>query len=172
MFSPPLIPNLYEMKVARALIRTCANDRRLAWYYPHEQAEVISFFGHVDPEPTGEDVRRARAEFQNLVIGVMSDIRRAKKAAHARLAALEREFTYGPPEERGPVVRSTWQRTQENTDPGPVQDAPMLRFGAANVLDLPLSMQESSATPSEATVIPQQALKNHAKGSEARGKRR
>lgn len=60
MFEPPLTPNLYEMRVAWALLRLCAGDPRFVWYFPHEQAEVISFFRYVDPEPTGEDVQRAR----------------------------------------------------------------------------------------------------------------
>lgn len=60
MFDPPLVPNLYEMRVAWALLRLCAGDNRFVTYRPHEQAEVIQFFRYVDSEPTGEDVQRAR----------------------------------------------------------------------------------------------------------------
>jgi hypothetical protein len=60
MFKEPLIPNLYEMKVGWTLIRLCVGDIRFVQYLLHEQAEVISFFRYVDPEPTGEDVQRAR----------------------------------------------------------------------------------------------------------------
>ena len=48
------------MKVAWALLRLCVGDRCFIDYLPHEQAEVICFFRYVDPEPTGEDVQRAR----------------------------------------------------------------------------------------------------------------
>jgi len=60
MLEPPLAPNLYAMKVAWALLRLCVGDRCFIDYLPHEQAEVICFFRYVDPEPTGEDVQRAR----------------------------------------------------------------------------------------------------------------
>ncbi len=39
--SGPLAPNLWEMKVARALLRICAGDPRLVGYAPDDQAEVI-----------------------------------------------------------------------------------------------------------------------------------
>jgi hypothetical protein len=61
MLEPPLVPNLYEMRVAWALLRLCAGDYRFMEYYPDEQAEGISFFRYVDPEPSGEDVQKARA---------------------------------------------------------------------------------------------------------------
>lgn len=60
MLSEPLIPNLYEMKTAWALLRICAHEPKFVRYLPHEQAEVISFFKYLDHEPTGEDVQRAR----------------------------------------------------------------------------------------------------------------
>ncbi len=60
MLREPLTPNLYEMRVAWALLRICANDPRFVRYLPHEQAQVIEFFRYLDLEPTGEDVRRAR----------------------------------------------------------------------------------------------------------------
>lgn len=60
MLSEPLAPNLYEMRVAGALLRICANEPKFVRYLPHEQAEVISFFRYLDLEPTGEDVQRAR----------------------------------------------------------------------------------------------------------------
>ena len=60
MHSAPPVPNLYEIKIAWALIRLCTGDIRFIDYLPHEQAEVITFFRYVDPEPTGEDVQRAR----------------------------------------------------------------------------------------------------------------
>ena len=60
MLEPPLAPNLYEMKVAWGLLRICANETTFIRYLPHEQAEVISFFRYVDPEPDGQDVERAR----------------------------------------------------------------------------------------------------------------
>jgi hypothetical protein len=55
-----LAPTLYEMRVAWALLRVCANDSRFARYSEAGQAEVIRFFEYVDPEPTGSDVLRAR----------------------------------------------------------------------------------------------------------------
>jgi hypothetical protein len=61
MVEPPLIPSLYEMLVAWGLLRICANEPTFARYLPHEQAEVISFFKYVDPEPGGQDVERARS---------------------------------------------------------------------------------------------------------------
>jgi hypothetical protein len=60
MLSELLVPHLYEMKVAWALISICDNERRFVWYLPHEQAEVISFFEYLDHEPTSADVQRAR----------------------------------------------------------------------------------------------------------------
>lgn len=60
MLSEPLAPNLYEMRVAWAVLRICANDSRFVRYLPHEQAEVISFFRYLDLEPTGEDVQKAK----------------------------------------------------------------------------------------------------------------
>jgi hypothetical protein len=60
MLRDPLAPNLYEMKVAWALIRLYVGDVRFLHYLPHEQAEVISFFEYVDPEPDWQDVERAR----------------------------------------------------------------------------------------------------------------
>ena len=60
MLSEPLAPNLYEIRVAWALLRICFNEPRFVRYLPHEQAEVISFFKYLDLEPTGEDVQRAR----------------------------------------------------------------------------------------------------------------
>jgi hypothetical protein len=61
MLKPPLAPNLYEMRVAWGLIRLTANESKFVAYLPHEQAEVISFFRYVDPEPDGQDVERARS---------------------------------------------------------------------------------------------------------------
>ena len=61
MLEMPLTPNLYEMKVAWGLLRICANEPRFVRALPHEQAEVISFFRYVDPEPDGPDVERARS---------------------------------------------------------------------------------------------------------------
>lgn len=60
MISEPLTPNLYEMRVAWALLRICANEPKFVRYLPHEQAEVISFFDYLDHEPAGADVQRAR----------------------------------------------------------------------------------------------------------------
>jgi hypothetical protein len=60
MLSELLVPRLYEMKVAWALISICDNERRFVRYLPHEQAEVISFFEYLDHEPTSVDVQRAR----------------------------------------------------------------------------------------------------------------
>jgi hypothetical protein len=60
MLKGPLVPNLYEMRVAWALLCICANDPRLVRGRPHEQAEVILLFRCLDLEPTGEDVQRAR----------------------------------------------------------------------------------------------------------------
>lgn len=60
MLSELLVPHLYEMKVAWALISICDNERRFVRYLPHEQAEVISFFEYLDHEPTSADVQRAR----------------------------------------------------------------------------------------------------------------
>jgi hypothetical protein len=59
MLSEPLAPNLYEMRVAWALLRICSNEPRFVRYLPHEQAEVISFFKYLDQDPTDEDVQRA-----------------------------------------------------------------------------------------------------------------
>ena len=59
--SSPPVPNLYEMRVAWALLRLCVGDVRFVHYLPHEQAKVIRFFRYVDPEPDGQDVERARA---------------------------------------------------------------------------------------------------------------
>ena len=61
MLEPPLAPNLYEMKAAWSLLRICANEPRFVCYLPYEQAEAISFFRYVDPEPDGQDVERARS---------------------------------------------------------------------------------------------------------------
>jgi hypothetical protein len=61
MLNPPLTPNLYEMRVAWGLIRITANEPKFVHYLPHEQAEVISFFRYVDPEPDGQAVERARS---------------------------------------------------------------------------------------------------------------
>jgi hypothetical protein len=61
MVEPPLTPNLYEMRVAWGLIRITANEPKVVHYLPHEQAEVISFFRYVDPEPDGRAVDRARS---------------------------------------------------------------------------------------------------------------
>jgi hypothetical protein len=61
MLRAPLTPNLYEMRVAWGLLRICANEPKIVRYHPHEQAEVISFFRYVDPEPDGQDVERARS---------------------------------------------------------------------------------------------------------------
>jgi hypothetical protein len=58
MLSEPLVPNLYEINTAWALLRICANEPRFVRYLPHEQAEVISFFDYLDHDPTGEDVQR------------------------------------------------------------------------------------------------------------------
>ena len=58
--SGPLAPNLWEMKVARALLRICAGDPRLVGYAPDDQAEVIGIAEYLDFEATGEDVARAR----------------------------------------------------------------------------------------------------------------
>lgn len=105
------------------------------------------------------ELDQARAEFQDLVIGQMSDVRNAKKEAHRRLAAIEREPS---PEERGPVVRSSWQKNMGS--PGPenyIQDNPALRFGAANLSDTPLSVSED--TPAT-VVIPQAARKQGGRG--------
>jgi hypothetical protein len=55
----PLTPNLYEVKVAWGLLRICANEPKFVRCLPHEQAEVISFFRYVDPEPDGQNVARA-----------------------------------------------------------------------------------------------------------------
>jgi hypothetical protein len=60
MLSELLVPRLYEMKVAWALLSICDNERRFVRYLPHEQAEVISFFEYLDHEPTSVDVQRAR----------------------------------------------------------------------------------------------------------------
>jgi hypothetical protein len=60
MLSEPLAPSLYEMKVAWALLRVCANEPRFVRYLPHEQADVISGFEYLDHEPTGEEVQRAQ----------------------------------------------------------------------------------------------------------------
>ena len=60
MLRAPLTPNLYEMRVAWGLLKICANEPKFVRYLPHEQAEVISFFRYVDPEPDGQDVSRAR----------------------------------------------------------------------------------------------------------------
>ena len=60
MLSEPLAPNLYEMRVAWAVLRICANDPRFVRYLSHEQADVITFFDYLDHGPTGEDVRRAQ----------------------------------------------------------------------------------------------------------------
>jgi hypothetical protein len=60
MLSEALAPNLYEMKVAWALLRICANEPKFVRYLPHEQAEVLSFFDYLAHEPTGEDVQRAQ----------------------------------------------------------------------------------------------------------------
>lgn len=60
MLSKPLTPNLYEMKVAWALLRVCANEPRFVRYLPHEQADVITFFDYLDHPPTWEDVQRAQ----------------------------------------------------------------------------------------------------------------
>lgn len=56
----PDVPNLYEMKVAWALLRICANEPRFVRYLPHQQAEIIAFFRYLDHEATGEDIVRAR----------------------------------------------------------------------------------------------------------------
>lgn len=60
MLREPPVPNLWEMKVAWALLRICAGDPRFVHYLPHEQAKVIEFCRYLDFEPTGEDVRRAQ----------------------------------------------------------------------------------------------------------------
>jgi hypothetical protein len=60
MLRPPLAPNLYEMSVAWALLRICANEPLFVRYSEEGQAEVIRFFRYLDHEPTGADVRRAR----------------------------------------------------------------------------------------------------------------
>lgn len=60
MLSEALAPNLYEMRVAWAVLRICANDPRFVRYLPHEKADVITFFDYLDHEPTGEDVQRAQ----------------------------------------------------------------------------------------------------------------
>jgi hypothetical protein len=69
VWSAALAPNLWEMKVAWALLRICAGDSRFVGYYPHEQAEVIEFCKYLDFEPTGEDVARAR--------GILGELREA-----------------------------------------------------------------------------------------------
>ncbi len=61
MLNPPLRPNLFEMSVAWGLIWFTANEPKFVHYLPHEQAEVISFFRYVDPEPDGQAVERARS---------------------------------------------------------------------------------------------------------------
>jgi hypothetical protein len=60
MLSESLVPNLYEMKTAWALLRICATEPKFVRYLPHEQAEVITFFKYLDHDPTGEDVKKAR----------------------------------------------------------------------------------------------------------------
>jgi hypothetical protein len=59
MLSELLVPRLYKMKVAWALISICDNEPPFVRYLPHEQAELISFFEHLDHEPTSADVQRA-----------------------------------------------------------------------------------------------------------------
>jgi chromosome segregation ATPase len=97
------------------------------------------------------ELQRAAAARQELVIGRMSDIRRAKRGAERRLSALESQPVQ---EEKGPVVRSSWQRHR----PGPenfIQDTPgALRLGSANVADKPLS----AGPATESVVIPHKAL--------------
>lgn len=61
MVEPPLTPNLYEMRVAWGLIRITVDEPKFVHYLPHEQAEVISFFRYVDPEPDGRAGDRARS---------------------------------------------------------------------------------------------------------------
>jgi hypothetical protein len=61
VLKPPLTSNRYEMRVAWGLLRICANEPKFVRYRAHEQAEVISFFKYVDPEPDGQDVERARS---------------------------------------------------------------------------------------------------------------
>ena len=60
MLREPPVPNLWEMKVAWALLRICAGDPRFVRYRPHEQAQVVEFCRYLDFSPTGEDVAPAR----------------------------------------------------------------------------------------------------------------
>jgi chromosome segregation ATPase len=97
------------------------------------------------------ELQRAAAARQELIIGRMADIRRAKRGAERRLSALESQPVQ---DEKGPVVRSLWQRQR----PGPenfIQDTPgALRPGGANVADKPLS----AGPAKESVVIPSKAL--------------
>ena len=103
----------------------------------------------------------ARAEYQELALGHLSDLRRAKRAAERRLAALNRE---PHPEERGPVVRSLWQRLQgvPGSEDFLQETPPAFRPGSANVSDKPLSAGDGSAQ-GPAVVVPTKAIEEHQK---------
>jgi hypothetical protein len=123
---------------------------------PSEQGEATR---------ANEALNAASAEYQELVIERMSDIQRTKMDAQRRLALLGKERM---PEDRGPVVRSTWQWMQGS--PGPEDTAqetpPAFRPGSANVSDAPL-LAPAGRSP-ETAVVPRKALERHRIGQEVR----
>jgi hypothetical protein len=64
MLKGPLAPNLYQMRVACALLRVSCADAPAtlgsAITTPHERAEVTEFAEYLDFEPTAGDVGGAR----------------------------------------------------------------------------------------------------------------
>jgi chromosome segregation ATPase len=98
-------------------------------------------------------LNEAKGELHELLYGELSDLRRNISDAEKRLAAIDNEI----PAERGPIVRSVWQRNfTPNQDPGLGGDSPSTAWGTANVSDQPLSAGADARRPTP--VIPRKAL--------------
>jgi hypothetical protein len=106
-------------------------------------------------------LEKARGEYHHIYNRV-ADANRGIRDAQRKLDALKAEQGQEERRDAAPVVKSLWQQNFGSPTDEAEQHTPgALRFGSANVSDVPLSRQ--SGEPQPTAVIPSKAIEEHGK---------